>query len=98
MTLPLPGRTPAEIRPMPLLSDRTFERIRHDIISCVLAPGAEISETQLCAQYRIGKAPVRMALNRLARDGLVSATSNARLADAIEQLLVRSDRFLGGPR
>ena len=58
---------------MPLLSDRAYERIRHDIISCVLAPGAEISETQLCSQYRIGKAPVRMALNRLAHDGLVRA-------------------------
>jgi DNA-binding GntR family transcriptional regulator len=73
MNHPLPGRTLAEIRSMPLLSDRAYERIRHDIISCVLAPGAEISETQLCSQYRIGKAPVRMALNRLAHDGLVRA-------------------------
>ena len=73
MTHPLPGRSSAEIRPMPLLSDRTYERIRHDIISCVLAPGTEISEAQLCSQYRIGKAPVRMALNRLAHDGLVRA-------------------------
>ena len=73
MVHPLPGRTSAEIRSMPLLSDRADERIRHDIISCVLAPGAEISETQLCAQYKIGKAPVRMALNRLAHDGLVRA-------------------------
>jgi len=73
MAAPPPGRTSADIRSMPLLSDRAYERIRHDIISCVLAPGAEISETQLCAQYRIGKAPVRMALNRLAHDGLVRA-------------------------
>ena len=58
---------------MPLLSDRAYERIRHDIISCVLAPGTEISEAQLCSQYGIGKAPVRMALNRLAHDGLVRA-------------------------
>src|SRR3970282_2582131 len=70
MTHPLPGRNPAEIRHMPLLADRTYERIRHDIISCVLPPGTEISEAQLCSQYRIGKAPVRMALNRLAHDGL----------------------------
>lgn len=68
-----PGRNPAEIRTIPLLTDRAYERIRHDIISCMLAPGAEISETQLCSQYRIGKAPVRMALNRLAHDGLVRA-------------------------
>ncbi len=58
---------------MPLLSDRAYERIRHDIISCVLAPGTEISEAQLCAHYQLGKAPVRMALNRLAHDGLVRA-------------------------
>jgi DNA-binding GntR family transcriptional regulator len=73
MTHPLPGRNPAEIRSLPLLSDRTYERIRHDIISCVLAPGTEISEAQLCSQYKIGKAPVRMALHRLAHDGLVRA-------------------------
>ena len=30
MTHPLPGRNPAEIRSMPLLSDRTYERIRHE--------------------------------------------------------------------
>lgn len=73
MIHPLPGRPLAEIRSMPLLSDRAYERIHHDIISCVLAPGTEISETRLCSQYRIGKAPVRMALNRLAHDGLVRA-------------------------
>jgi DNA-binding GntR family transcriptional regulator len=58
---------------IPLLTDRAYERIRHDIINCAIAPGAEISEAQLCAQYKLGKAPVRMALNRLAHDGLVRA-------------------------
>src|SRR3970040_1475183 len=73
MPHPLPGRSSAEIRAMPLLSDRAYERIRHDIISCLLAPGTEISEAQLCSHYKIGKPPVRMALNRLAHDGLVRA-------------------------
>src|SRR5262245_25822128 len=58
---------------IPLLTDRAYERIRHDIIVCAISPGAEISETQLCSQYKLGKAPVRMALNRLAHDGLVRA-------------------------
>ena len=58
---------------IPLLTDRAYERIRHDIILCAIAPGAEISEAQLCTQYKLGKAPVRMALNRLAHDGLVRA-------------------------
>jgi DNA-binding GntR family transcriptional regulator len=63
----------ADVRPMPLLSDRAYDRIRHDIIICAIAPGTEISEAQLCAHYKLGKAPVRMALNRLAHDGLVRA-------------------------
>jgi DNA-binding GntR family transcriptional regulator len=67
------GGPSANVRAMPLLSDRAYERIRHDIISCTLAPGAEISEAQLCTHYKLGKAPVRMALNRLAHDGLVRA-------------------------
>lgn len=56
---------------IPLLTDRAYERIKHDIICCAIAPGAEISEAQLCLQYKLGKAPVRMALSRLAHDGLV---------------------------
>lgn len=58
---------------IPLLSDRAYERIKHDIICCLIAPGTEVSEAQLCAQYKLGKAPVRMALSRLAHDGLVRA-------------------------
>lgn len=58
---------------IPLLTDRAYERIRHDIICCAIAPGAEISEAQLCSQYKLGKAPVRMALSRLAHEGLVRA-------------------------
>ncbi len=59
--------------PIPLLSDRAYERIRHEIITCAIAPGTEISEAQLCAHFKLGKAPVRMALNRLSHDGLVRA-------------------------
>lgn len=58
---------------VPLLTDRAYECIRQDIITCAIAPGTEVSEPQLCAQYQLGKAPVRMALNRLAHDGLLRA-------------------------
>lgn len=61
------------VKPIPLLSDRAYERIKHEIISCSIAPGTEVSEAQLCTQFRLGKAPVRMALTRLAHDGLVRA-------------------------
>lgn len=65
--------TAVTAKTIPLLSDRAYERIKHDIICCLYAPGTEVSEAQLCAQYKLGKAPVRMALSRLAHDGLVRA-------------------------
>ncbi len=73
MVTPSPNRSPAVARVTPLLTDRAYELIQHDIITCVIAPGAEISEPQLCTQYGLGKAPVRMALNRLVHDGLLRA-------------------------
>ena len=72
-TLPPQTRARAPVAVIPLLTDRAYERIKHDVITCVLAPGTEVSEPQLCLQYRLGKAPVRMALIRLAHDGLVRA-------------------------
>ena len=73
MVTPSPNRSPAVARVTPLPTDRAYELIQHDIITCVIAPGAEISEPQLCTQYELGKAPVRMALNRLSHDGLLRA-------------------------
>ena len=60
-------------RTIPLLSHQAYERIHGDILACVIAPGTEVSEAQLCSQYGLGKAPVRMALSRLAHEGLVRA-------------------------
>ena len=59
--------------PIPLLTDRAYERIRRDIISCAIAPGSEVSEAQLCSHYKLGKAGVRVALTKLSHDGLVRA-------------------------
>lgn len=73
MPHPTNGRPPHEAAPVPLLPDRAYERIRHDIITCSIGPGSEIPEAQLCAHYRLGHAAVRLALNRLAREGLVCA-------------------------
>ena len=58
---------------IPLPTERAYERIRHDIIRCVIAPATELSETRLCAQYNLGKASVRVALTRLSQHGLVRA-------------------------
>lgn len=58
---------------IPLLTERAYERLHRDIVSCVIAPGSEISETQLCGHYKLGKAAVRVALTKLSHDGLVRA-------------------------
>jgi DNA-binding GntR family transcriptional regulator len=58
---------------IPLLTERAYERLRRDIISCAFPPGGEISESQLATQYKLGKAAVRVALTKLAHDGLVRA-------------------------
>src|ERR671926_1601027 len=58
---------------IPLLTERAYEQLRRDIISCSIRPGTEISEAQLCSQYNLGKAAVRVALTRLSHDGLVRA-------------------------
>ena len=73
MVAPTPSRPRNIASAIPLLTDRAYERIKHDIITYAIAPGTEISEPQLCTHYRLGKAPVRMALIRLAHDGLVRA-------------------------
>ena len=58
---------------IPLLTERAYERLRRDIISCTIAPGSEISEQQLATHYKLGKAAVRVALTKLAHMGLVRA-------------------------
>ncbi len=50
-----------------------YEALRRDIIRCVVAPGAQISENTVCEMYQMGKAPVRAALMRLSQEGLVRA-------------------------
>lgn len=54
-----------------LLREHVYEQLRHDILSCVLAPGAEIREAELAARFKVSKSPVRDALISLVREGLV---------------------------
>ncbi len=54
------------------LADQAYERIRKDILSCILSPGAQIAQSQLAEQYHTGLTPIREALQRLAHEKLVS--------------------------
>jgi DNA-binding GntR family transcriptional regulator len=55
------------------LTDQAYERIRRDIVSCVLQPGLEFTEIDIAARLSMSKTPVREALMRLQFDGLVRA-------------------------
>lgn len=55
------------------LSDLAYERLKTDIVRCVLRPGQEITESQLAKMYDMGKAPLRTALLRLCHERLVEA-------------------------
>lgn len=51
--------------------DAAYGRIRRDILSCRLTPGALITEPGLMELYEIGKSSCRIALTRLSHDGFV---------------------------
>lgn len=54
-----------------LLRERVYDCLREDIISCRLAPGTEIRESELAQRFSVSKSPVRDALMRLEVEGLV---------------------------
>ena len=54
-----------------LMRDGVYDRIRGDILACVLTPGALIQEKELAARYAVSKSPVRDALLRLQEQGLI---------------------------
>lgn len=69
-------QTPLHVRPSPPNSDVSsgddaYGRIRRDVLSCRLAPGAFVTEPELMAAYGIRKTSCRIALVRLQHEGLV---------------------------
>lgn len=53
------------------LTDRAYAMIEEMIVTLHLAPGTVLSETALSEDLEIGRTPIREALQRLAREGLV---------------------------
>jgi DNA-binding GntR family transcriptional regulator len=53
------------------LTDRAYRLIEELIVTLALPPGTILSEQSLAQRLGIGRTPIREALQRLARDGLV---------------------------
>lgn len=54
-----------------LLSDRVYEQLKGLILGNQLHPGDSLGEERLATQLAISRTPLRSALTRLEREGLV---------------------------
>lgn len=54
------------------LERRVYEQLRHEIVDGTLRPGEQLVEARIADELGVSKTPVREALIRLQRDGLVS--------------------------
>lgn len=60
-----------EHRDQETLTDRAYQQLEELIVTLALPPETILSEQSLAARLGIGRTPIREALQRLARDGLV---------------------------
>jgi DNA-binding GntR family transcriptional regulator len=74
----LAGKLAERTRPEPpgpadegTLTDRAYRQLEELIVTLQLPPGTVLSEQTLVQRLKIGRTPIREALQRLARDGLV---------------------------
>ena len=91
---------------VPSLTDQAYRQLEEMIVTLQLEPGSVLSEAVLAAQLGIGRTPIREALHRFAREGLVvilprrgilvseiNVRSQLRLLEVrreVERLMVRS--------
>jgi DNA-binding GntR family transcriptional regulator len=60
------------------LADAAYARLRDSIVTLRLAPGARLTEAELCHRLGISRTPIRAALLRLKQEGLVDARGAKR--------------------
>jgi DNA-binding GntR family transcriptional regulator len=66
----------AEPRAGETLASAAYQRLREDIINGRHEAGSKLRIQELCERYEVGPSPLREALNRLSRDGLVSLSDH----------------------
>ncbi|MTE24503.1 GntR family transcriptional regulator [Microbacterium sp. ZXX196] len=79
------------------LADAVYERLTEAIISGDLAPGERVRDGELADQLGVSRMPVREALQRLERQGLVEmvASRYTRVTEITPDMPAASMEFLG---
>jgi DNA-binding GntR family transcriptional regulator len=72
------------------ITERAYQRLRSDLLSCRLPPGQRVKINDLCRQLDVSPGAVREALSRLTSEGFVTATPQRgfRVAPISEQDLI----------
>lgn len=74
---------------------QVYESLRARIISLALAPGARLSRAELAEQFGVSASPLREALLRLERDGLIATFRQSRTeVTLIDPEQLRREHFL----
>jgi DNA-binding GntR family transcriptional regulator len=68
------------------LTERAYRELEERIVTLQLAPGAVVTEASLAAMLGIGRTPIREALQRLARERLVTILPRRGILVAEENL------------
>lgn len=78
------------------LTEQAYQQLEQMVATLQLAPGAVVSETELCSLLGIGRTPVREAMQRLAREKLFQIlphrgciVSECRIDDELNIIEVR---------
>ena len=78
--------------PPSTMTEQAYAELEERIVTLALKPGEFISEHNLAAQLGLGRTPIREALQRLAREGLVSVLPRRGIlvssTEPCQQLLV----------
>jgi DNA-binding GntR family transcriptional regulator len=89
-------KRPARASDLASLTEDAYRRLEELIATLELAPGALVSEAELCTRLGIGRTPVREAMQRLAREQLLQIlprrgciVSVCRLEDELNVIEVR---------
>ena len=81
--------------PRKTLRSQAYDSLEELIVSQVLKPGAQVTEEELVQRTGIGRTPVREALQRLARDGLVSIRPRSAIAARLQRAVAGGDGGIG---